>query len=67
MTIDRQYGKVVLVCDQQNSARCDETIETGKADFGEALAAAKREGWTVHALRPGPGFVHCCPRCTVPR
>lgn len=68
MAIDRQYGKIIFECDQQNSARCHETIETGCADFAEALAQMKREGWTTHRLLfPDKGYLHCCPRCLVPR
>lgn len=66
MTVERQYGKIIFTCDVEQSARCEEQIETGETDFTAALAEAKQDGWTVHRKADG-GYMHCCPRCPVPR
>jgi hypothetical protein len=71
MTIDRQYGKIIFICDQQDNPRCDEQIETEESDFNDALRAAKAEGWRSvpldHAGGGAPKLVHVCSHCSVPR
>jgi hypothetical protein len=71
MTIERQYGKIIFVCDQQDSVRCDEQIETEESDFNDALRVAKAEGWRSVPLDQAgggaPKFVHVCGHCSVPR
>ena len=65
MSADRQYGRLVFECDVGSSPRCEEMVETGEGDFMTALGIMKSKGWTVH--RAGSGYMHCCPRCPVPR
>ena len=43
--IDRQGGQIVFECDS-----CDETLETGTAEFRDAWSLAKREGWRSKKL-----------------
>lgn len=55
MSVDRQYGRVIFICDD-----CGESYEASSRDFTEAWAEAKDEGWTVtHAHRDAP-WVHWC-------
>jgi hypothetical protein len=57
----------IFVCDQRTSTRCEERVATQETDFNAALRLARFVGWTVYAKRPGPGYIHCCPRCVSPR
>lgn len=65
MTIERQYGKIIFTCDVENSAQCEEQVETGKTGFVAALQAMKEEGWTPFSL-DGTTWQHCCSECEVP-
>lgn len=67
MTIERQYGKLIFVCDVGTSARCDDNFETDEEDFAPALAAAQAEGWAAVPLRNSKGFIHHCGKCPRPR
>ena len=67
MTVERQYGLIIFTCDRENSAQCEGELETETADWGEALSALRSSRWRAFPLRPGPGYIHCCPCCTVPR
>lgn len=51
-------GEVVFSCDGED---CDEYLETGERDFGEANAARKAEGWT--AFQVDGVWEHRCPSC----
>lgn len=59
MTTDRQYKKVVFICDG-----CGDTLETGVGDFREAVKVMRDERWEA---RPGTGrnaaWEHYCPTC----
>lgn len=67
MTIERQYGQIIFVCDRQTSARCEESLDTETNDWNDALKRMTGARWRASPLRPGPGWIHCCSRCTVPR
>lgn len=52
--IERQYGHVIIVCDD-----CGETFMGGKGEpFEVVWADAKDEGWTV--TKDGDEWVHWC-------
>lgn len=65
MTIERQYGAIIFVCDQENMAACEGTLETGESDWADAMTALNRAHWRV--FRRGAGWIHCCSKCLVPR
>lgn len=68
VTVDRQYNALIFMCDQQNSARCEEALETGESEWNAAMDALRGAGWRSFPPRTAGGnWVHCCPRCTVPR
>lgn len=71
MTIERQYGKIIFICDVESSPQCEEQMETEESDFMQALAVAKAAGWDVAAGTPTPGaaqdWIHFCPKCPRPR
>lgn len=56
MTIERRGSNQILVCD------CgEEHEEFHRADFGEMIAAAKRDGWQI--VQERGEWVHRCPTC----
>lgn len=58
--IDRQGLKILFECDS-----CDEVFESDeRAEFGDAWAAAKRDGWTTRQI--AGEWLHGCPKCGVP-
>jgi uncharacterized C2H2 Zn-finger protein len=57
--IERQGGKILIECDS-----CDEVLDTDTADFEEARAAMRREGWRIRKI--AGEWLHGCPRCGVP-
>lgn len=68
MTVERQYGQIIFTCDQENSARCEDTLETGESEWNAAMTALHEAHWRVFGPRqPGGKWIHCCARCTVPR
>ena len=56
MTVDRQKGKIVFVCDG-----CGDGLDTDTADFQDAKAHLKTEDWG-HAQDEGV-WKHFCPGC----
>ena len=64
MTIERQYGKIIFICDSGTSPRCDEQIETGESEFADALRKARREGWGV--TKVAGEWMHYCFKCERP-
>lgn len=67
MSVERQYGKIIFVCDVGRSPKCEELIHTGESDFYEALAAMKAAGWQAISQRHGGGWLHWCKNCPRPR
>lgn len=68
MTIERQHGLIIVICDQENSARCEETLETGESEWNATMATIRKAGWRSFGPKhPGGSWIHCCPRCCVPR
>jgi hypothetical protein len=57
--IDRQGGRILIECDS-----CDGVLDTETADFDEARALMKREGW--HVRKVAGEWLHGCPSCGVP-
>jgi hypothetical protein len=57
MSIERIYGEIAFICDE-----CSDTMETGEADFTEALANAKMEGWV--SMKVGGDWNHYCSGCS---
>lgn len=55
--IDKQYGKLIFICDE-----CDESLETDTKLFAEADALRKEEGWIATKSRSG-NWTHTCPMC----
>jgi hypothetical protein len=53
MSIERQYGRIIFVCDD-----CGNTFEASSRDFEGAWHEAKEEGWTV--TQKGKDWVHWC-------
>ena len=58
--IDRQFGNLVVECDS-----CPEVLLTHTADFEEARAIMRRDGWKVRQI--GKEWLHGCPKCGVPK
>ena len=56
MSVDRQQGWVVFLCDQ-----CPSGIHTQTSDFGDAWAIARRAGWRHECVEEG--WTHSCPAC----
>lgn len=54
--LDRQYGEITYECDA-----CDETLETGETEFGDALVMFRRDGW--RAEKVGDEWTHLCSAC----
>lgn len=59
--IDRNFygGPLVVRCDGCAPA----FVETGKKEFREAMAVAKRAGWQAVHCGPSHGWCHFCPDC----
>lgn len=55
--IERQYGKVILVCDEcgDNSEEFD--------DFGKMMREAKMLGWAI-IKDDNDEWTHACPSCS---
>jgi tRNA U54 and U55 pseudouridine synthase Pus10 len=54
--LDRQKPDlIVFECDY-----CDDTIETGTADFDDAMEKFRDEGW--HSRKVGGDWKHACPK-----
>ena len=58
MSIERQYGKIIFICDT-----CEESLETKTDDWNEARAKMQAEGW--RSKKYGVDWVHGCERCGV--
>lgn len=56
MTVDRQKGKVVFVCDG-----CGDGLDTETDDWANAMAVLRREEWQVK--RVGDARQHFCTSC----
>lgn len=59
MSVDRIKGEVVFICNG-----CDDTLETGTRNYGEAHEVRKDESWS--AIPPEPlmdNWQHFCPDC----
>lgn len=56
MSIDRIHGEVVFTCDA-----CDDTLETAREDFNEALTVMRGDGWRSELV--AGAWVHACPDC----
>lgn len=62
MTIERQKGKITLMCNV-----CDDEYDTyDPEDFADMLKDAKRDGWSVFK-DDDDDWVHMCPNCTLRR
>jgi hypothetical protein len=67
MTIERQYGRIIFVCDVERSPRCEELLDTKTGDFPEALEMAKSQGWLMRPEHPGSrDWLHWCRFCPRP-
>lgn len=60
MSIDRQFGKIIVVCDE-----CDDQFETGESQLVEALDVMRNdpEGEKWEHQRSGDMYTHLCPDC----
>lgn len=67
MSVERQYGLIIFLCDVGKSSRCEEQIETDLSDFREAYQFAQTKGWNAVPLTGGTSFMHYCGRCPRPR
>jgi Zn finger protein HypA/HybF involved in hydrogenase expression len=54
--LDRQHNQFSYECDA-----CDDTLETGEAEFSDALARFRCEGWKAEKI--GEEWTHLCPTC----
>lgn len=59
---DVQHGKIIFSCDV-GGPRCDEVLETRTADFNEALAKLREEGWKAYKDDDEGEWNHRCPSC----
>jgi hypothetical protein len=66
MTIERQHGRIIFVCDVERSPRCEELFDTKTGDFPEALELAKKAGWMMRPERGGSDWLHWCKECPAP-
>lgn len=57
MSIERQYGRVTLICDE-----CEEPLGESFPEFPTMLAHAKGAGWEIKPDGDG-GWTHKCPDC----
>ena len=53
MSIDRQYGRIIIVCDD-----CGEGFEANSRDFAEAIREFKDNGGLI--TKRGDEWVHWC-------
>jgi hypothetical protein len=56
MTLERQHGKIVFVCD-----RCSDELDTETDDFDEARQTLVHDGWVTR--KEGSEWHHYCPDC----
>lgn len=56
--ISRIHGKVAFTCDGDG---CSESLETGKAEFSDAILQFKNDGW--RASKEDGEWVHYCSGC----
>ena len=56
MSMHKIHGEFIVECDL-----CDETFETGKDDFYDAVAEKKREGWS--SRKDKNEWNDVCPKC----
>lgn len=57
MAIERQYGKVIFICDE-----CSDEFDTDTKNFDEALQILKDEDeWLI--TKEGEEWIHICPDC----
>lgn len=56
MTVEREYGNIVFICDE-----CGDDLNTGTKDWEEAKEIAGDEGWVP--IPDGNTWIHCCPDC----
>lgn len=54
MSIERQKGRIIWVCDA-----CGDHLETDTSDFQEAREAMRAEGW-FSRLNPDDDWEHYC-------
>lgn len=54
--LDRQYGKIIWICDG-----CADELETDTRDFDEARTALREERWV--ARQEDGVWVHHCRNC----
>lgn len=57
MAIDRQYGKVIFICDE-----CGDYNETDKGNFQDALDVLKKDDWLT--IKEDDEWLHICPKHT---
>jgi ribosomal protein L37AE/L43A len=57
MTLDRQYGTIVFLCDD-----CEDRFEGAPGEeFDRVYAAARRAGWRARKIENE--WMHTCPEC----
>ena len=54
--LDRQFGKIIFVCDD-----CDDTLCTDENEFEPARQAFRDAGWKAELV--GREWVHLCGAC----
>jgi hypothetical protein len=57
MTVERQHGMILFICDN-----CGEDFDSDTDEFMEAVTALKDEGWKI-AKNEDDDWVHFCPGC----
>ena len=57
MSVERQHGEVMLVCDE-----CGDGSEPD-GNFKDMLAEAKDAGWLIQKDEDTDEFTHLCPSC----
>lgn len=57
MSIERQYGNVMLVCDE-----CGENTEAEEG-FGYMIETASADGWLITKDEDTDEWTHLCPDC----
>lgn len=58
MTIDRQHGYIIILCDGDE---CIEALNTQTRDIDEVRAIQEREGW--HVSKATGEWKNYCPGC----
>ena len=59
MSVDRQQGWLVFICDH-----CSSGLHTQTGDFRDAWIIARRKGWGRECVDERRGvWVHSCPAC----